>query len=71
VRQLYPEVDFALNWLKQYGQARLTGTGACVFLAFASEAEAQQVFQQIPKNFQGFVARGVNISPAHRELDLL
>jgi len=68
VRQLYPEVDIAFNWLNQYGQARLTGTGACVFLAFESEAEAQHVFQQLPENLQGFVARGVNISPTHSEL---
>lgn len=68
VRQLYPEVDLALNWLNQYGQARLTGTGACVFLAFESEAKAQHVFQQLPENLQGFVARGVNISPTHSEL---
>lgn len=70
VRQLYPEVDLALNWLKQYGPARLTGTGACVFLAFDNEAEAQQVYQQVPKEFQGFVARGVNHSPTHRALNL-
>ncbi len=71
VRQLYPAVDSALNWLNQYGLARLTGTGACVFLAFDNEAEAQRVFQQLPKEFQGFVARGVNSSPTHRELNSL
>lgn len=71
VRQLYPAVDLALNWLKQYGRARLTGTGACVFSAFDSEAEAQQVLQQLPEEFQGFVARGVNISPTHCELNLI
>lgn len=71
VRQLYPEVDLAFNWLNQYGKARLTGTGACVFLAFDNEAQARQVFKLLPNKFQGFVARGVNISPTHRELNLL
>lgn len=71
VRQLYPEVDLAFNWLNQHGEARLTGTGACVFLAFDNEAQAQHVFQLLPNKFQGFVARGVNISPVHRELNLL
>ena len=71
VRQLYPEVDSALNWLNQYGQARLTGTGACVFSAFESASEAQRILQLLPEKFQGFVARGVNVSPTHRELNLL
>jgi 4-diphosphocytidyl-2-C-methyl-D-erythritol kinase len=64
-------VDSALNWLKQYGQARLTGTGACVFSAFESASEAQRILQLLPEKFQGFVARGVNVSPTHRELNLL
>ena len=33
VRRRYPEVARALDWLSAYGPARLTGTGACVFLA--------------------------------------
>ena len=28
---LYPEVEQALTWLTQFGQARMTGTGASVF----------------------------------------
>ncbi len=63
VRQLYPAVDNALNWLEKFGQARMSGTGACVFAAFASEARAQAVYRQLPAQWQGFVARGVNHSP--------
>ena len=33
VRRRYPEVARALDWLSVFGSARLTGTGACVFLA--------------------------------------
>ena len=33
VRRRYPEVAHALDWLSLFGSARLTGTGACVFLA--------------------------------------
>jgi 4-diphosphocytidyl-2-C-methyl-D-erythritol kinase len=33
VRRRYPEVARALDWLSAFGSARLTGTGACVFLA--------------------------------------
>ena len=31
-RQLYPEVEEAMQYLDQFGQAKLTGTGACVLL---------------------------------------
>ena len=41
----------ALLWLLQYGPARLTGTGACVFAEFDDEKSAQAVFQQKPKEF--------------------
>src|SRR5690606_14226941 len=64
VRRLYPPVDEALNWLSQYtSNARMTGTGACVFAAFDSAEEAQHVLAQAPKNLPGFVAQGINRSP--------
>ena len=68
VRSLYPEVDQALCWLDQFGHARMTGTGACVFASFDSKADADNVLQQLPPGMRGFVARGVNQSPAHQLL---
>lgn len=68
VRNLYPEVDFALTWLSQYGTSRMTGTGASVFAAFDSEASAQAVLEKIPNELSGFVAKGVNISPLQQQL---
>jgi len=63
VRERYPDVDKALNWLAQYSQARMSGTGACVFAPFANEADARRVLQQLPREWRGFVARGLNRSP--------
>ncbi len=68
VRTLFPEVNEALNWLSQYGDAQMTGTGACVFAAFDSEAEANDVLKQLPDHLNGFVASGNNRSICHREL---
>ena len=67
----YSNVEKALNWLLQYGPARLTGTGACVFAEFDHEAEAQAVFRQKPEEFFGFVAKGLNVSPLHAMLKQL
>ena len=68
VRNLYPEVDNALIWLEKVGDARLTGTGACVFASFQSRAEADAVQQQVPAGWTAFVARGVNRSPVLEQL---
>lgn len=68
VRRLHPEVADALDWLEQFGHSRLTGTGACVFLATGTEHEARHIMQQLPSRWTGFVARGVNRSPAHESL---
>jgi len=68
VRRLHREVAEALDWLGQFGNARLTGTGACVFIATESEPEARRILQRLLPPFTGFVARGVNVSPAHAAL---
>ena len=64
VRRLYPEVDNALKWLGNFGDARMTGSGACVFLPVSDEATGQAILAQCPKTLAGgFVARGRNVHP--------
>ncbi len=63
VRKRFPEVDKALNWLANFSSARMSGTGACVFAPFESEVEAHRVMVQMPSEWQGFVAKGLNQSP--------
>jgi len=63
VRKHYPEVAQALDWLAGFSEARLTGTGACVFAGFESQQAARQVLEQLPEGTRGFIARGVNRSP--------
>ena len=64
VRARFPEVADALDWLAQFGSARLTGTGACVFAEFARAADAERVAARVPDRWTSFVARGLNTSPA-------
>ena len=63
VRRRYPEVAHALDWLSVFGSARLTGTGACVFLACENKDLAQEIMRKVPPEFEGFLARGLNDSP--------
>ena len=44
------------------GNARMTGTGACVFAPFEEREEAVQWLADVPGGWQGFVARGLNRS---------
>lgn len=79
VTKHYPEVAKALKVLGQYAEARMSGTGASVFAAFASETEAQQVRERlrnsakaaIPASWKDFIARGENISPLQKQLNNL
>ena len=69
VRSLYPEVDEALTVLAQYGNSRMTGTGACVFSAFATEHEALSVLDKIPPHISALVTKGKNRSPLLETLE--
>jgi len=62
---LFPEVAKARNWLTQYGPARMTGTGACVFACFESRDECRKVLADMPEPWFGFAAKGVNVSPLY------
>ena len=68
VEALYPEVKRARQWLAQFAETRLTGTGACLFARFASEADAKSVLKQMPAPWQGFTAKGINTSPLLQSL---
>ncbi|MFQ6023186.1 MAG: 4-(cytidine 5'-diphospho)-2-C-methyl-D-erythritol kinase [Acidiferrobacterales bacterium] len=63
VRERYPEVDKTLQWLARFGQPRMTGSGACVYLPVKDEPEGRWILGQHPQSLSGFVARGVNIHP--------
>ena len=59
----HPEVARHLEWLRQFGPARMTGSGACVFAAFDSAAAARAVLARLPDSMEGFVARGAERHP--------
>ncbi len=66
VAKQFPAVAMALEWLSQYGPARMTGTGACVFAPFETEQRAHKVMSLLPNGWRGVMAKGLNRSPLHR-----
>lgn len=69
VLDTYPQVADALDALSRHGEARLTGTGACVFAAFADESQARRAADTLKSGWNLFVARGLNQSPLHGHLE--
>ncbi len=73
VRQLYPDVAQALDWLNARAPSMLTGTGACVFARLASRAQAlhlQAELEQEHPAWHVFCARGLNRSPLLDDLHI-
>lgn len=60
---MFPEVDEAVKWLSQFGNAKMTGSGACVFCAFADEAAADKVIAQMPERWTSWKAKALNRHP--------
>jgi 4-diphosphocytidyl-2-C-methyl-D-erythritol kinase len=59
----YPAILDSLNWLRQYGDARMSGSGASVFLAVADKKTANEILSNKPNDIDGFVAKGLNQHP--------
>ena len=63
VCRLHPEVSTHLEWLRQFGPALMTGSGAAVFASFDSQVAAREAFLQVPPGMRGFVAKGLDRHP--------
>ncbi|HKJ75729.1 MAG TPA: 4-(cytidine 5'-diphospho)-2-C-methyl-D-erythritol kinase [Gammaproteobacteria bacterium] len=64
----YPAVAAALTRSRGYGEARMTGTGGCIFVAFERRADAQAAQEGLAADWRAFVARGRNRSPLQERL---
>jgi 4-diphosphocytidyl-2-C-methyl-D-erythritol kinase len=63
VRERHTPVAQALDWLGEKLEARLTGTGSCVFAECTDGEQAQRLIQELPDGLRAVVVRGVNVSP--------
>lgn len=63
VRKQYPRVDEIFQLLQQFGQPRMTGTGAAVFLVVDSAESGWKIAEKCPKFTSCFVARGIQRHP--------
>jgi 4-diphosphocytidyl-2-C-methyl-D-erythritol kinase len=69
VSRQYPAVKSALLALSKFSEARLTGTGACVFAQFDSKELAIKACKSLEiDGWRAYVAEGLNESPLMSEL---
>ena len=61
--KLFPEVEEVINWLSTYGNARMTGSGACVFCAFEQEQQADDVLKLVQNRWKVWKAKGISFHP--------
>jgi 4-diphosphocytidyl-2-C-methyl-D-erythritol kinase len=59
----YPLVQQALACLRHWGDARMTGSGSCVFAPFLTQAAAMACQAALPADWRGVVARGLQQHP--------
>lgn len=65
VCRMHPEVASCLDWLKQFGDARMSGSGASVFVELPTLEAAEQVVANRPDGVRGFAARGLDQHPLY------
>lgn len=66
--RLFPQVAEAVEWLDAYGDARMTGSGACVFCAVHSEEQADAVLTRVPAAWNGWKAKALKQHPIIEKL---
>jgi len=61
--EYYPEVKRAISWLSRYGDARMTGSGACVFCSFTLELVADTVLELVPSQWKAWKVKSIREHP--------
>jgi len=61
--RLFPPIAKAIEWLGKFGEARMTGSGACVFCPFEREEQADEVLSQLPADWTAWKARAMRRHP--------
>ncbi len=59
----FPEIETALNWAKQFGNAMMTGSGSCIFCPVETERQADMVLEQIPAQWTAWKAKAMEQHP--------
>lgn len=65
-RALHPEIARHLAELRRFGDARMTGSGACCFVGFGARAEAEAALRELPAGMRAEVVDGLTVHPLQK-----
>ncbi|MDY7577849.1 4-(cytidine 5'-diphospho)-2-C-methyl-D-erythritol kinase [Herbaspirillum sp. RTI4] len=59
----FPAIAEVIEWLKLFGNARMTGSGSCIFCSFEQESQATEILKQVPSRWKAWKARSLQKHP--------
>ena len=65
VLKRYSKIQAAFQWLTQYGEPRMTGSGACLFLPCNNHAHATHIQTTQPENLSSWIVRNIPNHPLY------
>lgn len=69
VRARFPAVASVFDWLGRHGEARLSGSGGCVFATVASREAGEAALADRPSALRAWIVRGIGESPLRRQAE--
>ena len=60
---MFPQIGAAMCWLNDFGLARMSGSGACVYAAFATKEQAETVVAAAVGKWQAWTAKSLHRHP--------
>jgi 4-diphosphocytidyl-2-C-methyl-D-erythritol kinase len=63
VLKKFKGIALVFDWLDQFGQAKMTGSGSCIFIPLNSIDIGKEILDKKPQDTVGFIVKGLNSHP--------
>ena len=59
----YPKLRELFDWLKEYGEPKITGTGSTLFMKSNNVKDIKEIYRKKPKDIKIIRVRGLSVHP--------
>jgi 4-diphosphocytidyl-2-C-methyl-D-erythritol kinase len=63
VLKKFKGISLVFDWLSQFGHAKMTGSGSCIFIPLGSIDKGKEILEKRPQDTLGFIVRGLDSHP--------
>ena len=63
VLKKFKGISLVFDWLNQFGHAKMTGSGSCIFIPLDSIDKGKEILEKRPRDTLGFIVRGLDSHP--------